>query len=80
MDTQTEQHILAALARLSDGKTTITIAHRLSTLRDSDALVVIENGEIVERGTQTELLARKGVYHRLYTLQEEALKNAGIAE
>lgn len=80
MDTQTEQHIQAALARLSDGKTTITIAHRLSTLRDSDALVVIENGEIVERGTQTELLARKGVYHRLYTLQEEALKNAGIAE
>ena len=80
MDTQTELHIQSALACLSDGKTTITIAHRLSTLRDSDALIVIENGTVVERGTQAELLAKQGVYHRLYTLQEEALKNAGIAE
>ncbi len=80
MDTATERRIQAAIERLTHGKTTIVIAHRLSTLRDADGLIVIENGGVVEAGTQEELLAKEGVYHKLYTLQEEALKNAGIAE
>ncbi|MBQ9784030.1 MAG: ATP-binding cassette domain-containing protein [Clostridia bacterium] len=81
MDTATERRIQEALSELVKGKTTIMIAHRLSTLRDADELVVIERGRVVERGTHKELLAiEDGVYHKLFTLQEEALKSAGIAE
>ena len=81
MDTGTERKIQEALAELIKNKTTIMIAHRLSTLRDADELVVIEHGRVAERGTQTELLAKEdGVYKKLYTLQEEALKSAGICE
>ena len=81
MDTATERRIQEALAKLTKGKTTIMIAHRLSTLRDADQLVVIEHGRVAEAGTQAELLAREnGVYKRLYTLQEEALKSAGVLE
>lgn len=79
MDTETERKIQNALQVLIQGKTTIMIAHRLSTLRDADSLIVIENGKVAERGTHEELMARDGVYHKLYTLQIEALKNAGIA-
>ncbi len=81
MDTATERRIQAALTELTRGKTTIMIAHRLSTLRDAHSLVVIEHGRVVEVGTHAELLAREdGVYHKLYTLQDEALKSAGIRE
>ena len=80
MDTATEQRIQEAIERLTVGKTTIMIAHRLSTLRDADSLIVIEGGRVVEHGTQEELLKKEGAYHKLYTLQQEALKNAGIAE
>lgn len=81
MDTGTERKIQEALTKLIQGKTTIMIAHRLSTLRDADQLVVIEHGRVAERGTQKELLEKEdGVYKKLYTLQEEALKNAGICE
>lgn len=81
MDTGTERKIQEALTRLTRGKTTIMIAHRLSTLRDADALVVIEHGRVAERGTHRELLAHEdGIYHRLYTLQMEALRSAGIVE
>ncbi|MBQ9806180.1 MAG: ABC transporter ATP-binding protein [Clostridia bacterium] len=81
MDTGTERKIQEALAQLIRGKTTIMIAHRLSTLRDADQLVVIEHGRVAECGTQKELLEKEdGVYKKLYTLQEEALKNAGICE
>jgi ATP-binding cassette subfamily B protein len=81
MDTKTEKIIQNALSTLTRGKTTIMIAHRLSTLRDANKLIVIERGKIVEEGTHKELLAKEdGVYHKLYTLQLEALKNAGIAE
>ena len=79
MDTQTERTIQSALENLVAGKTTIMIAHRLSTLRDADSLIVIENGKVAESGTHDELMARDGVYHKLYSLQIEALKNAGIA-
>ncbi len=81
MDTKTEMLIQNALSRLTEGKTTIMIAHRLSTLRDADKLIVIEQGEVVETGTHDELLNKKdGVYNKLYTLQAEALRNAGITD
>ena len=81
MDTGTERRIQEALSELIKGKTTIMIAHRLSTLRDADELVVIERGRVAERGTHRELLEKEdGVYKKLYTLQEEALKSAGISE
>ncbi len=81
MDTKTEKLIQNALGSLTRGKTTIMIAHRLSTLRDADKLIVIEQGRVCETGTHTELLSlEEGVYKRLYTLQLDALKNAGITE
>lgn len=81
MDTKTEKLIQNALTTLTKDKTTIMIAHRLSTLRDADNLIVIEHGKVAESGTHKELLAKdEGVYKKLYTLQLEALKNAGIAE
>ena len=81
MDTETEKRIQSAITHLTRGKTTIMIAHRLSTLRDADSLVVIEHGKVAEKGTHAELLAiENGVYNKLYTLQSEALKNAGITE
>lgn len=80
MDTETERKIQNALEALSRGRTTITIAHRLSTLRGADKLIVIENGKMVESGTHRELLEKRGIYHRLYKLQAEAMKNIGIEE
>ena len=81
MDTETEKLIQNAITSLTKNKTTIMIAHRLSTLRDADELIVIEHGKIAERGTHKELLdIEGGVYNKLYTLQLEALKNAGITE
>jgi ATP-binding cassette subfamily B protein len=81
MDTETEKLIQNTITSLTKDKTTIMIAHRLSTLRDADELIVIENGKVAERGTHKELLAiENGVYNKLYTLQLEALKNAGITE
>ena len=80
MDTQTERSIQASLDRLTKGRTTIVIAHRLSTLRDADFLIVIENGKVAESGTARELLARDGVYRKLYRLQTEALKTIGVEE
>lgn len=74
MDTETERLIQDALGLLCAGRTTITIAHRLSTLKDCNYLMAIENGEIAEQGTHEELLAKKGIYHRLYTLQTESMK------
>ena len=81
MDTETEKRIQSAITELTKDKTTIMIAHRLSTLRDADELIVIEHGRVAERGTHRELLEiEDGVYKKLFTLQEEALKNAGIVE
>ena len=80
MDTQTERNIQAALDRLTKNRTTVIIAHRLSTLRNADSLIAIENGKVAERGTAEELLKQKGVYYKLYKLQAEALKTVGIGE
>lgn len=74
MDTETERLISDALSKLVKGRTCITIAHRLSTLKDCNYLFVIENGEIAEQGPPAELLEKKGVYYKLYTLQSEAMK------
>src|SRR5579859_2348945 len=66
IDTRTEQRIQAALGRLLRGRTSIVIAHRLSTIRDADLILVIESGQIAERGNHTELLAAGGRYADLY--------------
>jgi ATP-binding cassette subfamily B multidrug efflux pump len=69
VDTRTEVHIQQALLRLMEGRTSFVIAHRLSTIRQADQLMVIKDGEIVERGTHQQLLAQRGVYHHLYMSQ-----------
>jgi ATP-binding cassette subfamily B protein len=74
MDTETEGNIQRALTKLQSGRTTISIAHRLSTLREADSLAVISEGKVVESGTHAELLAKKGEYFKLYSIQMEGLK------
>lgn len=69
LDAQTEALLLEAFARLMQGRTTLIIAHRLSTVRDADCIVVIDGGKIVERGPHAELLDREGRYARLYHSQ-----------
>jgi ATP-binding cassette, subfamily B, multidrug efflux pump len=73
VDTRTEQHLQEAMRRLMTGRTSFVIAHRLSTVRDADQILVINHGEIVERGTHTELLQREGFYGRLYAGQFRAV-------
>jgi ATP-binding cassette subfamily B multidrug efflux pump len=69
VDTQTEKLIQAALDALMEGRTTFVIAHRLSTVRRADMILVMDEGQIVERGTHNELLARGGLYKEIYDLQ-----------
>ena len=80
MDTATERKIGEAVNELSRNRTVIMIAHRLSTLRDVDSLVVIDEGKLAESGTHDELIRAKGKFFDLYKLQLEALKNIGITE
>ena len=80
MDTETERNIQNSLSKLKSGRTTIAIAHRLSTLRDADKLAVIEDGECTEFGTFEELMEKKGAYYKLFKLQEEALKFIGTEQ
>jgi ATP-binding cassette subfamily B protein len=75
VDTTTEKEIQKALDNLVQGRTTIAIAHRLSTLRQADRLVVLDRGQIVEIGPHDELLARQGAYYRLYQAQQRQAEN-----
>jgi ATP-binding cassette, subfamily B, multidrug efflux pump len=72
VDTETEVLIRDALHVLMEGRTTIAIAHRLSTIQDMDRILVLHRGELREAGTHQELLAQRGIYHRLYELQYQA--------
>lgn len=69
VDTRTEARIQQSLLRLMKGRTSFVIAHRLSTIKDADNVVVINDGEVVEQGTQKQLLEKKGFYHHLYLSQ-----------
>jgi len=71
VDTKTEALIQDAIHKLLEGRTALIIAHRLSTVRDADRIIVLDNGRIVEEGTHAALMAKKGVYYGLYKLQFE---------
>lgn len=80
MDTETERNIQNSISELKSGRTTIAIAHRLSTLRDADYLAVIDGGTLVEYGTFDTLIRQKGEFYKQFKLQSEALKAAGILD
>jgi ATP-binding cassette subfamily B protein len=81
LDTQTERDIQTSLKAMGEGRTVITIAHRLSTIADADQIVVLEKGEIVERGRHDELLAHRGRYAQMWARQsaEEAEEEAAAS-
>ena len=78
VDTMTEAKIQTAMDVVTKGRTTLMIAHRLSTVRNADLILVVKNGRIVEQGAHTELLAKKGYYHELYTRQYQDEATAKI--
>ena len=67
IDTRTEKLVQKGTDQLMEGRTVFVIAHRLSTVRNSDAIMVLDHGYIIERGTHEELLKQKGTYYQLYT-------------
>ena len=69
LDTESEKLVQEALDNLMKTRTSIVIAHRLSTIKNADLICVFHEGEIVERGTHEELLAQKGIYTKLYSMQ-----------
>ena len=71
LDTSTEQDIQAALRTVARHRTTLVIAHRLSTVVDADEIIVLDDGRVVERGTHQGLLAQAGLYARMWALQAE---------
>ena len=79
VDTRTERLIQKALEKLLQGRTSFVIAHRLSTIRNADLLLVLDEGEIVERGKHDELLAKKGFYYNLYMSQFRAVEAEEVA-
>ncbi|MEO6877544.1 MAG: ABC transporter ATP-binding protein, partial [Gemmatimonadaceae bacterium] len=76
VDSEIEAEIQGALAVLMNGRTTIAVAHRLSTIVDADEILVLHHGQVRERGTHRELLAKRGLYERLYRLQAGAVRDA----
>ena len=80
VDVETEKQIQEAIQRMVRGRTTFAIAHRLSTLRDAQRLVVLEEGRVVEVGTHQDLMSRRGVFHDLVKMQQEASRIIAVAE
>ena len=83
LDTETERLVQAALSRLKKGRTTVVIAHSLSTVVDADCIFFMEAGRVLETGNHTELLARRGAYARLYSMQfadKDEEKSAGFGQ
>ena len=78
VDTETESLIQAAIERLVEGRTTFAVAHRLSTLRKADRLVILEKGEVAETGTHDELMKNEGLYKRLVDLQSQLSEMKGV--
>jgi ATP-binding cassette subfamily B protein len=78
VDTRTEKHIQEAMLRLMEGRTSFVIAHRLSTIRGADQILVINRGEVTERGTHAELLAQKGFYYRISSSPLKAVKAPAV--
>ena len=71
LDSRSEQFILEALREIAEHHTTLVIAHRLSTVVDAERILVMDRGQIVEQGSHPELLARDGMYARLWSLQKQ---------
>lgn len=67
IDSRTEKMVQDGMDKLMSGRTTFVIAHRLSTIKNSDVIMVLDQGRIIERGSHESLLAKKGVYYQLYT-------------
>ncbi len=80
VDTETERNIQRSLKELIKNRTTLSIAHRLSTLRDADELIVLEDGKITEKGTHDMLIRQKGAYYKLLQIQSKALAMRGIGD
>jgi ABC-type multidrug transport system fused ATPase/permease subunit len=79
LDAESEALVARALANLMRGRTTLVIAHRLSTVRRADRIAVLEGGRIVEEGSHSELLTRRGLYRRLHDMQQFADDHAAPA-
>jgi ABC-type multidrug transport system fused ATPase/permease subunit len=82
LDVETEREVNAAIRELQAGRTTLTIAHRLSTVQSADRILVLEQGRVVEQGHHAQLLAKGGVYARIFELQQDevdALLDSGAA-
>ena len=71
LDTESEKVVQEALDKAREGRTTIVIAHRLSTIYNSDVIAVIHNGQVIESGTHSELMAAQGTYYRLNTCSSD---------
>uniref|UniRef100_A0A3Q1EA68 ATP-binding cassette, sub-family B (MDR/TAP), member 4 n=1 Tax=Acanthochromis polyacanthus TaxID=80966 RepID=A0A3Q1EA68_9TELE len=78
LDAESETVVQAALDKVQQGRTTIIVAHRLSTIRNADVIAGFQKGEVVELGTHSELMKKKGVYHTLVTMQEENIPSASF--